>query len=96
MQTELQNLPDPANGNIKAVKTMQKQAGSHKWRHFKALMKKNAINWRRTLVGSLMELICPVVLMMILVYARTQVATQLVGNFDIYQLKKPFFPTAVL
>jgi hypothetical protein len=47
-------------------------------------MKKNAINWRRTLVGSLMELICPIVLMMILVYARTLVEKQLVGNFDIY------------
>jgi len=71
MQTELQNLPDLANENISAFRTNQKQAGSHKWRHFKALMKKNAINWRRTLVGSLMELICPIVLMMILVYART-------------------------
>ncbi len=42
-------------------------------RHFRALMKKNAINWRRTIVGSAFEILCPVLLMFLLVYIRTQV-----------------------
>lgn len=59
-------------------------------------MRKNAINWRRTIVGSTFEILCPVFLMFILVYIRTQVEPYLVGEFDLYQIKKPFYPTALL
>ena len=65
-------------------------------RHFKALMRKNAINWRRTIVGSAFEILCPVLLMFLLVYIRTQVQPYLVGEYDVYQIKKPFYPTATL
>lgn len=44
----------------------------------------------------MLEILCPVVLMFFLVYIRTQISTTLVGNFDISQIKKPFFPTATL
>lgn len=40
-------------------------------RHYKALMKKNFINWKRTPCGSLCEILCPVLLMLILVLARS-------------------------
>ena len=39
-------------------------------RHFWALFRKNTINWKRTPVGSAMEVICPVALMLLLVYLR--------------------------
>lgn len=42
-------------------------------RHYKALMKKNLINWKRTPCGSCCEIVCPLLLMMILVYARSQI-----------------------
>ena len=42
-------------------------------RHYKALMKKNYINWKRTCCGSICEIVCPLMLMLILVYARSQV-----------------------
>ena len=59
-------------------------------------MRKNAISWRRTICGSILEILCPVVLMFLLVYIRTQISPTLVGNFDIYQIKKPFFPIATI
>jgi hypothetical protein len=39
-------------------------------RHFKALSKKNWINWRRTLAGSITELVMPVFLMSLLMILR--------------------------
>jgi hypothetical protein len=50
-------------------KKMQSQ--SHFFRHLGALMKKNAINWRRTCCGSITEIMCPVVLVFLLVWIRT-------------------------
>ncbi len=41
-----------------------------KTRHFKALMKKNWIIWRRTWEASICELICPILLMGIMAIAR--------------------------
>ena len=38
--------------------------------HFTVLMRKNFIAWRRTLFGSLCELLCPVLTMFVLVYLR--------------------------
>ena len=38
--------------------------------HFRVMMRKNAITWRRTIVGSFVEVCCPIVLMLILVYLK--------------------------
>lgn len=62
-------------------------------RHFKALMLKNFINYRRTPIGSLGEIFLPAVLMFMLCYLRTIYEPLFIGNFDVYQLKKPFYPT---
>ena len=66
---------------------------SHKWRHFKALMYKNGINWKRTWCGSILEIICPIILMFIITWARTQVLVVTSQEYDIYQIKKPMYPT---
>lgn len=44
-----------------------------KLRHFRALMKKNWIIWKRTLIASICELVCPIILMSVLVMTRTLV-----------------------
>jgi hypothetical protein len=59
-------------------------------------MWKNSVNWRRTWFGSTMEIICPVLLMFILVYARTAISIEAAEKFDVYQLKVPLYPTAHL
>ena len=56
-------------------------------------MRKNAINWKRTWLGSISEMLCPVMLMFVLLYFRYKITTEYVGEFDITLLKKPFFPT---
>ena len=63
-------------------------------RHYKALMKKNCITWKRTPCGSICEIICPVILMFILVYARTQVDPVEQDDFSLYSLRRPFYPVA--
>jgi len=50
-----------------------------KIRHYKALMRKNWIIWKRTLGASICELVCPVALMAILALARIAVEQE---NFD--------------
>jgi hypothetical protein len=40
-------------------------------RHLGALSRKNFINWKRSPVCSTFEIICPVILMIALVYIRT-------------------------
>lgn len=37
-----------------------------KYTHYKALMKKNWINWKRTPLGSISEILCPLILIGIL------------------------------
>jgi len=39
-------------------------------RHFKALMRKNAINYKRTCCGSVTEILCPLVIMGIVAAIR--------------------------
>ena len=63
-------------------------------RHYKALMKKNFINWKRTPCGSICEIICPILLMLILVYARTQIDPAYNDNYSLYSLRRPFYPIA--
>lgn len=66
------------------------------YRRFKALIRKNLINMKRTWLGSLSEILCPVMLMFVLLYFRLKITTELIGDYDITLLKKPFYPTSVL
>ena len=63
-------------------------------RHFKALMRKNCINWKRTPCGSITEIFCPILLLMILVYARFNVDPEWVDNYSLYSLRHPLYPVA--
>ena len=63
-------------------------------RHYKALMKKNYINWKRTCCGSICEIVCPLMLMLILVYARTQVDVVYNDDYSLYSARRPFYPVA--
>jgi hypothetical protein len=40
------------------------------WRHYKALSKKNWINWKRTPIGNILELGCPIILTLFMLSAR--------------------------
>ena len=63
-------------------------------RHYKALMKKNCINWKRTPCGSICEMLCPIILMLILVYARSQVDPVSNDDWSLYSLRQAFYPVA--
>jgi len=49
-------------------------------------MRKNAIGWRRTWCGSILEIICPALLMLFLVYVRTLIKRKSFGESDLYTL----------
>ena len=59
-------------------------------------MWKNGVNWKRTWKGSILEIICPILLMLLIVWARTEIQILEVPTFDVYQLKKPFYPVTQL
>ena len=63
-------------------------------RHYKALMKKNFINWKRTPCGSICEIICPILLMLVLVYARAQVEAVSEDDWSLYSLRRAYYPIA--
>jgi hypothetical protein len=66
------------------------------WRHFKTLTRKNLINYKRTPIGSSLEILIPVFLMGLLCVMRWLFPPISVSNFDIYDLKKPFYPVVSL
>ena len=63
-------------------------------RHYKALMKKNYINWKRTPCGSICEIVCPILLMLILVYARSQISPSFNEDYSLYSLRRPIYPVS--
>jgi len=63
-------------------------------RHYKALMKKNFINWKRTPCGSICEVLCPIILMLILWFARTKTDVTQFSDTSYYTLRHPVFPMA--
>jgi hypothetical protein len=63
-------------------------------RHYKALMKKNFINWKRTPCGSITEILLPIGLMMILVWARAKIDPEPTENYSLYSLRHPLYPIA--
>jgi len=46
--------------------------------HYKALMKKNWINWKRTPCGSVTEILCPIALISLLLLFRTLLTAEAV------------------
>jgi hypothetical protein len=67
---------------------------STSFRHFRALSRKNVINWKRTPLGSVTEIICPVILMLILVYARSITKPEFMDGVKISALRHPIFQPA--
>lgn len=63
-------------------------------RHYKALMKKNFINWKRTPCGSICEILCPALLILILWYARTKADPDQFEDTSYYTLRRPLYPVA--
>jgi hypothetical protein len=61
-------------------------------RHFKALMRKNWINWKRTLRSSICELLCPVALMVILGLARLAVEKPVHSESSQISLSSLYYP----
>jgi hypothetical protein len=61
-------------------------------RHFKALNKKNWINWKRTMAGSIAELICPIALLLILVVLRREIQRETIDNIDLMKMRHGLYP----
>jgi len=62
-------------------------------RHWKALMKKNAILWRRRPFCSLFEIICPVLAMLVMVFLRYHIGSSSIPyNLLIEKVKVPSLP----
>ena len=61
-------------------------------RHFKALMIKNYINWKRTPFGSICEIVAPILLMLILVWARAEIDPETISDYSLYSLRHPQYP----
>lgn len=67
---------------------------SSSWRHFRALSRKNAINWKRTPLGSLTEVLCPLLLMAILVYVRSVSNPLTITGIKIEAMRHPLYQPA--
>ena len=61
------------------------------WRQWKALMRKNSINWRRKLKCSIFELLCPIIAMSFMVFLRWQVHGSEAGQSSLYVSKRSTF-----
>lgn len=64
------------------------------YRHFKALSRKNWINWKRTPLGSATEIICPILLMIIMVRIRRIIDPELSPALKLAELRHPLFQPA--
>jgi hypothetical protein len=63
-----------------------------KMRHFKALTKKNWINYKRTPIGNCIEFICPLTLTIILYALRGQIPVTVQTNLDLGNLRHGLYP----
>lgn len=52
-------------------------------RHFKALMRKNWINFRRTPLGTAIEMLTPCLLMLLLVLTRQGIKPSIIDSVDL-------------
>ena len=73
-----------------------KKPGNQSFRHLKALMRKNRINWVRTWKGSIFELICPALLMLLLVWVRTLIKIEISDPSDVFIQQQPLYPLVAL
>jgi len=55
-------------------------------------MRKNVINWKRTPLGSCLEVLCPMILMIIIVFLRFKIQQKDQVDFPLRVLKHPLFP----
>ena len=60
-------------------------------RHFKALMKKNLINWKRTPLSSVLEIICPCALMLLLAVFRASIEAEFVTDLSLFSIRHPLY-----
>ena len=67
----------------------------HTWRHFKALMRKNLINWKRQPVCAFFEIISPLVLMAVICLIRWQVPFTSVSPEGMLDWRLPIMPCCV-
>jgi hypothetical protein len=62
--------------------------------HFKALSRKNLITWMRTPVGSAMEILLSVLLMILLAVGRKSIELKPIDNASLFDLRHPLYPVA--
>jgi len=56
------------------------------------LIHTNYLNYKRTIGGTIAEILVPVMLIFMLSVLRLAVLPVVLENIDLYQLKKPYFP----
>jgi hypothetical protein len=61
-------------------------------RHFKALSRKNWINYKRTPMGNFLELMCPLMLTLIIYGLRINSETDWYENNKIKAMRHPLYP----
>lgn len=64
-------------------------AGTRQW---KALMRKNFINWKRQAKCSFFEICCPAFVMFLMVILRNVIEPTTIPNFDLIKLQTATFP----
>lgn len=64
-------------------------------RHYKALMRKNFINWKRTPLGSCAELFCPILFMSLVLLLRVQLERVDKGSEYQYENSKFQYPVVM-
>ena len=62
------------------------------WRHVKTLTRKNCINWRRTWLGSLLELVMPVLVMGALCFYKINASPETVPEEKLLHLASAQYP----
>jgi hypothetical protein len=62
------------------------------FRHFKALSKKNWINWKRTPVGNIVELCTPFSICMLLYFASLKMVINTNSNINLQGLNHGLYP----
>ena len=65
---------------------------SPQMRHFKALSRKNWINWKRTPMGNALELLCPLMLTLVVFWLRINSETDWYENYKLKRLRHPLYP----
>ena len=64
----------------------------HTWRHFKALMRKNLINWKRQPVCAFFEIVAPLILMVVICLIRWKVPYTSVSPTGMLDWRLPVIP----